>query len=178
MKENKTKANEIIKMHSEEMREMKYDKAELLKRIDNKDKKIVELEAEVARLRLLNSGETSSSNTVLLKYQEAIKQRDDKNNILQYQLNKLRTTYNDEVNKYRLKLAKRNCKNDSDEEEAENSIITMSMGRSSRSGISGERVQPKKEALSPVYEKIEVPKTREESDFVRYFRDFLKKICL
>ena len=171
MKENKAKASEIIKMHSEEMREMKFDKAELLKRIDMKDKKIIELEAEVARLRLFNSGDNLSSNTVLLKYQEAIKKRDDQNNILQFQLNKLKTNYNDEINKYRVKLAKRNCSDSKEEyslKKAEAGSIKMSFVRSSRSGIFGER----KEVLSPVNEKLRVLKTREETHFIRYFQNF------
>ena len=172
MKENKAKASEIIKMHSEEMREMKYDKAELLKRIDIKDKKIIELEAEVARLRLFNSGENSSSNTLLLKYQEAIKKRDDQNNILQFQLNKLKTSYNDEINKYRVKLAKRNCSDSKEEydlEKTEEGATYKSMKRSSRSGIFGERVHSKKEVLSPVHEKNLVPKTK----IMGYFLDML-----
>lgn len=175
MKENKAKASEIIKMHSEEMREMKFDKAELLKRIDIKDKKIIELEAEVARLRLFNSGDNSSSNTVLLKYQEAIRKRDDQKSILQFQLNKLKTSYHDEINKYRVKLAKRNCGDSKKEyslEKTEESTINMSLVRSSRSGIFGER----KEVLSPVNEKLQFIKTKEESDFIRYFCNFRKKI--
>ena len=154
-------------MHNEEIREMKHDKDELQKRIDRQAKKIIELESEVARLQLYNSTlneESGSSNIVLEKYQEAIKKRDDKNNALQFELQKLKNTYNDEINKYRVKLATKKQLNEEEPEAPDKSLLKMKREMFSRSGISGERVDivHQKDANS------NAPKTQDESDFLRY----------
>lgn len=155
-------------MHNEEIREMKHDKVELQERIDRQAKKIIELESEVARLQLYNSTlneESGSSNIVLVKYQEAIKKRDDKNNALQFELQKLKNTYNDEINKYRVKLAtKKQLGEEKDPEALDKSLIKMKREIFSRSGISGERV----ETLNQRDANPNAPKTQAESDFLRY----------
>lgn len=176
MKETEAKTKDIFMMHNEEIREMKHDKTELLKRIDNQSKKIIELEAEVARLRLYNStDDPPSSNTVLLKYQEAIKKRDDQNNILQFQLNKLRNTYNDEINKYRVKLSKKSFNESKEENEHKRSgetFVKMKRQMFSRSGISGERL----EDIEEKRETHTAPKTQAERNFIRYLFVALENI--